>query len=193
MDKPNSPFFNFFRRLFDPRQSPVAPVPTAPSLTPPIEPAAIGTSYQRNNQTLLIQLQEANKYRYFVEEVARRYHFQASLICGIISRESAWGITLKPPGPSGTGDFHYRVPRGRRRTVLPPDGRGFGRGLMQIDYDWHEFARTGNWYDPQANILYGCETLDKARDFFSKKLPYLRGEQALRATVAAYNAGATAI
>jgi soluble lytic murein transglycosylase-like protein len=191
MDKPESPVFNFFRKLFDPRKSPTPPLILQPTV-PPSPPPPVGTSYQRSDQTLLIQLQEANKYRYLIEEASRRYYFQPSIICGIISRESAWSITLKPPGPSGTGDFHQRIPRGQRQTVLPPDGKGYGRGLMQIDYDWHEFARTGNWQDPQANIFYGCETLVQAREFFNKRLPYLRGEQELRAVIAAYNAGATA-
>ena len=98
MDKPESPVFNFFRKLFDPRKSPTPPIlqPTVPPSPPP----PVGTSYQRSDQTLLMQLQEANKYRYFVEDAARRYYFQPSIICGIISRESAWGVTLKPSGPS---------------------------------------------------------------------------------------------
>ncbi|OQW90665.1 MAG: hypothetical protein BWK79_19170 [Beggiatoa sp. IS2] len=191
MDKPGAPFFNFFRKLFDPRKSPPPPAPISQPTVPTPSPPA-GTSYQRDNQTLLKQLQEANKYRYFLEEIARRYSFQPAILCAIISRESAWGITLTPPGPAGTGDFHHRVPRGQRQTVLPPDGKGYGRGLMQIDYDWHEFARIGNWQDPKANITYGCETLNNAREFFKKQLPHLQGEQALRAMVAAYNAGATA-
>lgn len=69
----------------------------------------------------------------------------------------------------------------------PPDG-GFGRGLFQIDYDWHEFARTGNWHDPKANILYGCHVLADSRDQLARQTN-LQGEALLKAALAGYNAG----
>lgn len=191
MDKPGSPFFNIFRKLFDPRK---APPPPATSSIPPVSqpPQTPAVGYDKNNKALLSQLQEANKYRRIVEDAVRHYQFRSSVICGIVSRESAWGLTLKPPGPGGTGDFSLRPPKGNRKAESPPDGGGYGRGLMQVDYDWHEFARTGNWRDPQANIFYGCEVLSKNREFFTQRMPQLQGEQQLQALVAAYNAGATA-
>jgi len=149
------------------------------------------TTFSRNNATMLQQLSEARRYRGIIEEASRRYNIQPAVLCGIGSRESHWGLALKPPGPSGTGDFTRRRARGERSGSLPPDGRGYGRGLVQIDYDWHEFARTGAWYNPRENILYGCKVLDQAKTFFQKRT-HLHNEQLLRAMIAAYNGGATA-
>jgi len=69
-------------------------------------------------------------------------------------------------------------------VAMPPDG-GWGRGLMQIDWYSNEFAKTGDWQDPRANILYGCELLagkikkftDAGHDEYT----------ALRCGVSAYN------
>jgi len=59
---------------------------------------------------------------------------------------------------------------------------------MQIDFDAHEFARTGNWKDPRENILFGCQVLADSRDFMRRKTP-LDGRELLRAALAGYNAG----
>jgi len=151
----------------------------------------IPTSFDRNNRSLLEQLEEANKYRNYIESAAHRYGIQPAVVCGIGSRESRWGLALRPPHPGGTGDFTRRGPRGDRQTSLPPDGQGYGRGLMQIDYDWHEFARTGKWYSPPDNILYACSLLDKSKTFFKSRVN-LDEDQELRAILAAYNCGSTA-
>lgn len=148
------------------------------------------TTYNRNDATMLKQLQEVYKYKSFIEEATRRYNFQSALICGIGSRESHWGLALKPPGPGGRGDFARRRPKGNRYTAEPPDGPGYGRGLMQIDYDWHEFARTGPWASPRENILYACEVLTEAKVFVEKNAS-LSADLKLRAILAAYNGGAT--
>jgi len=153
---------------------------------------SLTTSYSKEDPQMLKQLQEAYKYKSFIEEAAQKYAFQPAIICGIGSRESHWGLALKPPGPGGRGDFARRRPRGERRTPEPPDGPGYGRGLMQIDYDWQEFARTGKWYSARDNILYGCLVLDQARRFFQQQSGKLTGELLMRAIVAAYNGGATA-
>ncbi len=202
MDKPGAFFFNFIRNIFSRKppvtkepQTPVTPLPTEPP--PKVEDKwgrpvdYIGTTYAEDNSTMLSQLREAQRYYDIIESAAHRYHFQSAVICGIGSRESHWGLGLTPPGPAGRGDFAQRKPRGQRFTDIPPDGPGYGRGIMQIDYDWHEFARIGQWQSPKENVLYACEVLDKARKFFQKRTN-LRGEQLLRATIAAYNAGATA-
>ena len=49
---------------------------------------------------------------------------------------------------------------------MPPDGFGWGRGLLQADYR-QEFAQVGKWRDPQANIMYGCEELAGNLDYFA--------------------------
>ena len=150
------------------------------------------TTYDENQANMLKQLQESYKYKSFIEEAAQKYNFQPSIICGVGSRESHWGLALKPVGPGGRGDFSRRRPRGERRTPEPPDGPGYGRGLLQIDYDWHEFARSGKWYSPRENIFYGCLVLDQARQFFKQQGLNVGKEMMLRAIVAAYNCGATA-
>lgn len=55
-----------------------------------------------------------------------------------------------------------------RTGPLPPDG-AFGRGLMEIDFDAHEFASTGNWQEPGENILYGCKVLAESLEFIRLK------------------------
>ena len=146
------------------------------------------TIYSKNNASLLAQFKEATKYKPFIDEAAEKYGFQSSVIGGIGSRESHWGMILKPKGPAGTGDFlERRFPTRFRDGPLPPDG-GFGRGLMQIDFDAHEFARTGNWKDPKENILYGSKVLANSRDFIRRKTN-LEGRVLLRAALAGYNAG----
>jgi len=187
MDKPGAPLFNFVRNIFD-RRSTAAPTSTANKYGY----YTLSTSLDKDDPTMLNQLQEANKYRGAIENAARRYDFQPAIICGIGSRESHWGLALRPTGPAGRGDFSKRPARGSRKTAEPPDGPGYGRGLLQIDYDWHEFARTGNWHLPSENILYGCKVLDDARRFFQQQNVSLSETDKLRAMIAAYNAGATA-
>lgn len=191
MERPGSrgSFFNWFRKLFG-TEPPSPTQPEAPIA--PQQPGSFDTTYNRNNATMLKQLREANKYRGIIEDAARRYDFKPSVICGMGSRESHWGLGLTPPGPGGRGDFARRRPRGERRSAEPPDGPGYGRGLMQIDYDWHEFARTGRWQNPRENIIYACTVLDNARKFFQRKSINLSEDKMLRAIIAAYNGGATA-
>ncbi|MGA9770364.1 MAG: transglycosylase SLT domain-containing protein, partial [Blastocatellia bacterium] len=139
-------------------------------------------------------LVEALTFKTFIDEGAGRFNFQASVIGGMGSHESGWGLSrlLRPPGSgaAGTGDFARRSPKPPLRTgPLPPDGGGFGRGLMQIDFDAHEFARTGNWRDPRSNILFGCEVL--ANNFrLLQRRTSLDGRELLQAAIAAYNCGA---
>ncbi len=148
------------------------------------------THLNKNDSTMLRQLQEANKYRSLIQEAAQKTQLPAVVICGIGSRESHWGLALKPPGPGGRGDYAKRPPRGVRTGLEPNDGGGYGRGLMQIDYDWHEFARTGNWQNARANILYACTVLNSNRVFFKQR--NVPAELMEKAILAAYNAGATA-
>jgi len=148
------------------------------------------TNLSKNDPTMLRQLQEANKYRSIIQEAAQKTQLPVAVICGIGSRESHWGLALKPPGPGGRGDYAKRKPRGVRVGLEPNDGGGYGRGLMQIDYDWHEFARTGNWQNARANILYACTVLNSNRSFFEKR--NVSSDLMEQAILAAYNAGATA-
>jgi hypothetical protein len=202
MERPIQRGLSWFQRLFGillPQEKNEEPPPPPKPDPQPVVPTPIpapfhpGTTLDKNDPTMLKQLQEAYRYRAIIEDAARRYPFlRPSLLCGIGSRESHWGLALKPPNPGGRGDFSRRRPRGKRRTPEPPDGGGYGRGLMQIDYDWHEFARTGKWRNPRENVMYACTVLNKARKFFQQRGGNLSEEQMLRAIIAAYNGGATA-
>jgi soluble lytic murein transglycosylase-like protein len=147
------------------------------------------TRYSADNPWLNRQLTEAAKYMAYIDAAAKRYGVQPSIIAGIGSRESRWGLALKPPCPDGTGDFApRRFPAKHRECSMPPDGLGFGRGLMQIDYDFHEFARTGNWRDPGENILYGVRLLCDFQRLIARRTE-LTDLELLRAAIASYNAG----
>jgi hypothetical protein len=122
-----------------------------------------------------------------VEHQAAIHGFQASVIAAIVSRESAWGLSLTPLGPAGTGDFAKREAFDGG-TGLPPDGHGWGRGLMQIDYEWQEFAHTDKWKDPSSNIAAGCNILDVNRVFILRHAD-LHSMLLLRAVVSAYYCG----
>lgn len=101
-------------------------------------------------------------------------------VFGVGIRESHWGEILKPIGPSGTGDF---IPRKGR---LPEDGLGFGRGLMQIDYDAHSFARGDRWKNPAENIEYACNILLQDYKYFKDHYVSTITD---RAALASYNCG----
>ncbi|MCC6694233.1 MAG: peptidoglycan-binding protein [Candidatus Hydrogenedentes bacterium] len=150
---------------------------------------SLDTSFPRNDQSLLAQLAEANTYRAFIEEGARLCGVRPAVICGVGSRESRWGLALKPKGPTGTGDATRRSnTKPYRQGPLPPDGGGFGRGLMQIDYDAHEFARSGDWQNAKSNILYGCQVLKGTISIIERRTD-LKGLSLLRAGIAGYNCG----
>jgi len=115
-----------------------------------------------------------------------------AVLAGIGSRESGWGMNTKPnaSGAAGTGDFApRRFPTKYRTGPMPPDGGGYGRGLMQIDYDAHPFARSSLWKVPGANIKYGATVLGAAKAWLKERTA-LTGEALLRASIAAYNCGA---
>jgi len=150
--------------------------------------ATFETTFARDDAAMLGQLRAAEHYRTSIVRIAGEHRFPAALIAGIGSRESAWGLALTPKGPSGTGDHIKRAfPTPLRRGPLPPSG-GYGRGLMQIDFDAHEFARTGPWQDPDENIRYGCKVLADNRAFFERRMN-LAGPALVRAALAGYNCG----
>jgi hypothetical protein len=74
---------------------------------------------------------------------------------------------------------------------MPPDGKGWGRGLMQIDYAAHEFARSGNWRDAEANIGYAIRNVLTGNIIYLQRhAQTLHGDDLVRAAIAAYNCGA---
>jgi len=161
--------------------------------TPGTAPVTFPTKITARSQSMKAQLAAANNFRPFIEAAAQQFGFQPCIICGIGSRESGWGLLLKPPGPGGTGDRARRKPKPPLRPgSLPPDGQGFGRGLMQIDFDSNVLAQTGNWRDPQTNINFGCDLLAQKLAFV-KKHSKLEGLMLLRGAIAAYNCGEGAV
>lgn len=133
-------------------------------------------------------METAKQYAAFIKEAASKYNLSPSLICALGSRESNWGLgsDMTPKGPIGTGDWAPRNPA-RYGYAMPPDKLGWGRGLLQIDYQ-QAFAKTGNWRDPEANILYGCAELAGNVAYFAKNPP-TPGTDPTRAAIAAYNCG----
>ncbi len=131
------------------------------------------------------EVAEAAKYKSMVDAAAAKYQLDPLLIYGLGSRESDWGLTLKPPGPAGTGDWAPRDPA-KWGFAMPPDGLGWGRGLLQADYQ-QPFAQTGDWRDPAANIDHGCQELAGDIAHFTKLAR--PGVDPKRAGVAAYNCG----
>jgi putative peptidoglycan binding protein/transglycosylase-like protein with SLT domain len=147
------------------------------------------TTLPRNDSSLLKQLDEAIKYKSFIDAAAERFGIRPSVIGGVGSRESNWGLILRPAGPAGTGDFGKRRAKPPLRPgQLPPDGGGFGRGLMQIDFDAFPFARSEDWKDPEKNINFGCQVLSDNVNFMQRKTS-LKDMELLRAALAAYNSG----
>lgn len=127
----------------------------------------------RGPNALKAQLDEIERrgYESMIKAAAADFGFQPSLIGGIGSRESFWGLILNPPGPGGTGD------------------NGHGRGLMQIDdRAFPDWIATGQWRQPEKNIRFGCKVLADNRRFFESRLAG-SGDLFVRATVASYNAG----
>lgn len=95
---------------------------------------------------------------------------------GIVSSLLLWAImeaetlsgtakSLDRPGPAGTGDHGPRDPAVWGRA-MPPDGRGWGRGLFQIDFGSHDrWLLSHDWTDP-----YTCAT--KAAELLAENLNY---------------------
>ena len=137
------------------------------------------------------ELPSALGFKDLIVKAAAAMNLPISVVAAIGSVESAWGTSslMQPNGPAGTGDRKPRPPDPPQRPKsMPPDGLGFGRGLMQIDWDFHDFARTGNWRDAKANIEFSCGLLAADRDRFIDEMG-LSADDALKAAVASYNAG----
>lgn len=102
-------------------------------------------------------------YADLILEAATAHGLSPWLLAGIMWAESNAGDALTPKGAGGTGDFIARDPKqwtSAGPNGLPPDGKGWGRGLMQIDYGVHHYWVIGsNWADARTNINKGAEIL----------------------------------
>lgn len=132
------------------------------------------------------ELREIDNYKGALQAASDATGIDVYLICGLVSRESAWGLTLKPKGAAGTGDWARRNPA-KWHCLMPPDGKGWGRGLMQIDYQ-QEFAKSGAWDDPGKNLMYGSKELASHIAYFTANFDADTVDP-LRAGIAAYNCG----
>jgi len=100
----------------------------------------------------------------------------APILAGIIHRESAGGLTLKPPGPAGTGDG------------------GHGRGLCQIDDRYYpRFCAGEDWKDPFLNISLAKEIIEGNYYYliktYSTSADTVDFEKTMTMACAAYNCG----
>lgn len=172
----------FFQSNFPPGQKTITEWPA-------FKANAFSSSLSVDHETLTRHLEAACHYGGIIEQVAVRHGLLPSIIAGFGSRQSGWGLDLCPSGPEGSTDFSPRLqPTTWRPTALPPDGNGFARGLMQLDYDRHEMARSGPWHDAEANIDTACGLVSAHRDLLRRRTT-LQGTGLLRAAFAAFESG----
>ncbi len=149
----------------------------------------LATSYRLDDPELSEELVAAARYGAAIEAAAAAAGLLPAVVAGLGSRQSRWGLALQPRGPEGSADLAPRpFLQPWRDAPLPPDGLGFGRGLLRIDYDVDAFARSGAWRDPAANIAQGCQILCEARALLRRR-SVLHGQALLRGALAAYNCG----
>ena len=158
-------------------------------LDPDTPSERLATTYPLHHPILLEDVEAAARYGASIVAAAGNFGLRPAVIVALGSRESRWGLALSPKGPTGTADLTPRSFLGPHRDrPLPPDGRGFSRGLMHLDFDVHEFARSGSWHEPDANVRYACGVLVQFRPVLRRQT-VLRGTGLLRAVLAAYNCG----
>lgn len=146
----------------------------------PSDGKTFSTAISKSNPYYKPHLDEAedpyyytSSYKPYIEEAASLYSWLSpSIIAGIGSRESGWGLFLSPKGPTGTGDG------------------GHGRGLMQIDDRYHQsFINSGLWRNPRENIMYGVKNVLGSYYDYLDRTTNLQGVDLLRGAIASYNAG----
>lgn len=147
------------------------------------------TGHHLDDPQLLEDFEAAAGFGAEIEAAAAAFGIPPAVIVALGSRQSRWGRASVPAGPGGTRDFaprpHLRAPR---NGPLPADGLGFARGLMALDYDFHQLARGDRWDDPGANIGEACRALVEARKALRRQTA-LHAGGLLRGAVAAFNCG----
>ena len=135
------------------------------------------------------QLEIACRYGAIIERVAARHAFLPSIIAGFCSRRSGWGQNLSPNGVEGSRDVEPRMLLVEGRgSSLPPDGLGFKRGHMGLDFDRHPLARGGHWRDPESNIEAAFALVADHRTRLRRRTT-LQGTGLLRAALTAFECG----
>ncbi len=142
-----------------------------------------------DQEAMAVQLEIACRHGAVVERVAARHGFLPSIIAGFCSRRSNWGQDLSPVGVEGTRDLQPRLVLAEgRRSSLPPDGLGFERGLMGLDFDRHPTAREALWRDPESNIEAAFALITGYRTRLRRRTT-LQGSGLLRAALTAFECG----
>lgn len=145
--------------------------------------------YRQDHPELLADLEAACHHGAVIERIAAASGLLPSVIVALASRETGFGRRLEPAGPAGTADFAPRPwPHLERSGDLPPDGLGFQRGLLRIDYDRHAFARNGPWRSAEANLRFGAASIAAAQATVRRETA-LAPRARLRAALAAWNVG----
>lgn len=147
-------------------------------------------------------------------EAGKIYGIDPFVLAGIMERESISGAALYPRGPTGTGDWTARPPgwsiskHGKIVTQLPltdgvlrwkahptlPNGpyyipedeKGWGRGLMQLDFAIHyDWLRSHDWTNPATIIRKAASVLGDNLAMAARA--GLKGATLLHAAVSGYN------
>ncbi len=104
----------------------------------------------------------ARPYADIILQVAQEKGVDPYIIAAIGQQESRWGQALRPAGPTGTGDF---TPRTWTTPSMPPDGKGWGRGLMQLDYN--VYGNSVDWADPLTNVRLAADHILNSVNYFT--------------------------
>lgn len=93
--------------------------------------------------------ERAQQYSDTIIQVAKEYSVDPFIIFAIGDRESNWGTQLDA---DMTGDH---TPRNWGPYPMPPDGLGWGRGIMQVDYP-RAIAENHDWRNVLENVRLGA-------------------------------------
>lgn len=115
---------------------------------------------------------DAQPYAGLILQVASATGLDPFLIVALGQKESNWGRTLHA---DGTGDYSVRnsAPAGvpvvsSGNGVVPADGGGWGRGIMQIDYaSNYGWLSSNDWRDPAVNVRKGADILLQKRNYLT--------------------------
>lgn len=120
-----------------------------------------------------------------IADAAAAANVDPCLLFGLGDRETGWGTVFAYK--QDAGDWaprswteaniaafpHVRrigVDAHGRFLVMPEDGLGWGRGLMQLDFaDQYDWLKSHDWRDPKQNVARGLEVLAQKKAFFSTR------------------------
>lgn len=105
---------------------------------------------------------------------------------------AAWAAKL--PGVRMVKDHTFKNPKGEMQTCdawVPAPGKGWGIGLMQIDWMAHpEFLRRPDSYTARAQMDYAIRSvIVDAIEALKKRFPDIDPVKLFEGVIAAYNAG----